>query len=155
MRDRTSAGGATWLPPEGPEALAAWGTDNLQRVVAIDSQSDESSRTIPSTEGQKRLAGVLQDFFGNLGFEAEQDDYANLLVTIPGNVDGAPPLALMVHMDTSEGTQPIEELLVEKLSEGLDLRSRAEVYWEMAEECLREAREELRRGNLKQASEKI
>ena len=49
----------------------------------------------------------------------------------------------------------IEELVVEKLSEELDPRSRAEVYWEMAEEYLREARGELCRGNLKQASEKI
>lgn len=49
----------------------------------------------------------------------------------------------------------LEELLVDRLVEALDPRDRAEAYWAMAEEYLREAREELEKGNLRQASEKI
>ncbi len=49
----------------------------------------------------------------------------------------------------------IVELIIDKLSEEMDPEGRAEAYWEMAEEYLREAGEELYRGDLKQASEKI
>ena len=41
---------------------------------------------------------------------------------------------------------PPEELIVDKLSEGIDPEGRAEVYWEMAEEYLREARRSWRRA---------
>lgn len=92
------------------EELAALGSENLQRVVAIDSHSDERSESIPSTEGQRRLSAYLAQFFHSLGFTTETDAYANLLVDIPGNVEGAPPLALMVHMDTARGTEAVQEL---------------------------------------------
>ncbi len=40
----------------------------------------------------------------------------------------------------------IVELIIDKLSEEVDPEGRAEAYWEMAEEYLREAGEELYRG---------
>ena len=49
----------------------------------------------------------------------------------------------------------VEELIIDKLSEEVDPESRAEAYWEMAEEYLREAEGELRRGDFRQASEKV
>ena len=49
----------------------------------------------------------------------------------------------------------VEELVVDKLLEGVDPDSRAEAYWEMAGEYLVEARRELGRGNYRQASEKL
>ena len=45
------------------EELCQLGTDFLQMVVAIDSQSDEHSTSIPSTEGQRRLSEALARFF--------------------------------------------------------------------------------------------
>jgi tripeptide aminopeptidase len=90
--------------------LSAWGIEHLARVVAIDSQSDENSSSIPSTQGQRILAEDLKEFFGAYGYATEQDDCANLVVSIPATVDGAPPLALMVHIDTAEGTQPLDKL---------------------------------------------
>lgn len=92
------------------DELAALGTDNLQRVIAIDSHSDERSESIPSTEGQRHLSAYLASFFTQLGYRAEQDAYANLLVDVPGTVPGAPALAFMVHMDTSRGTEAVPEL---------------------------------------------
>ncbi len=98
-------------PKQDLETLATWGTEHLEQVIALDSQSDESSHTIPSTEGQRRLSDHLKAFFAGLGYEAEQDDYWNLLVRIPASADrGAPAVAFMVHMDTAHGTQAVPHL---------------------------------------------
>jgi len=44
---------------------------------------------------------------------------------------------------------------VELLSQGLDPRDRAREYVEVAEDLLRQAREELEGGNVRQAAEKV
>ena len=49
----------------------------------------------------------------------------------------------------------LDEYLVELLSQGLDPKSRAVEYVEAAEDLLEEAREELGRGNVRQAAEKL
>lgn len=49
----------------------------------------------------------------------------------------------------------VEELVIDKLLEEVDPENRGEVHWEMAREYLREAREELDRGDYRQANEKI
>ncbi len=91
------------------DELARLGTANLTRVIAIDSQSDERQESIPSSEGQRRLSEDLERFFGELGHRSTRDACANLIVEIPGKRAGA-PLALMVHMDTSRGTQAVPRL---------------------------------------------
>jgi len=49
----------------------------------------------------------------------------------------------------------VDEYLVELLSQDLDPRDRAREYIEAAEELLQEAREELKKGNVRQAAEKL
>lgn len=49
----------------------------------------------------------------------------------------------------------IEEYIIELVSQGLDPRERAAEYIEAAEELVREAREELERGDARQAAEKL
>jgi tripeptide aminopeptidase len=98
-------------------ALARAGAENLARVIAIDSQSDERSETIPSTEGQVRLAEDLERFFGELGFQTERDDHANLIVDVPGTAKGA-KLCFMVHMDTARGTRTVDQLSVTEAWDG-------------------------------------
>ena len=49
----------------------------------------------------------------------------------------------------------VDEYLVELLSQGLDPRDRAVEYVEVAKELLREAEGELRKGNVRQAAEKL
>ena len=107
-------------PAQTLAEIAKRGTAHLERVIAIDSHSDERSETIPSTEGQKRLASVLSDFFTELGFHSTIDENANLIVEIPSNLPAdatgepamAPKLALMVHMDTARGTEAVAKLEV-------------------------------------------
>ena len=86
--------------------LAERSRAHLESIVAIDSQSDENSQTIPSTEGQKRLANFVGAFFERQGARVERDDFANVIATLEGRGVGAnrPPVAMMVHLDTSKGT---------------------------------------------------
>jgi len=85
---------------------------HLEAVVAIDSQSDEASSTIPTTEGQKVLGAYLADFYRGLGATVDRDDAANVIASFPGRGAGAdrPPLALMIHMDTARGTSAVPHL---------------------------------------------
>lgn len=113
------------LPQEPFDTLAAWGTDYLARVIAIDSQSDEESKTIPSSDGQRRLSDFLRGFFEELGFRCDQDAHANLMVSIPSNLGAGrhlPAVALMVHMDTSEGTMAVPALVTTPAWDGSPVR---------------------------------
>ncbi|MFN7965433.1 MAG: hypothetical protein U0V87_07085 [Acidobacteriota bacterium] len=94
------------------EDIAVLSRRHLEAIVAIDSQSDERSHSIPSTEGQKALADWLAGFFDAQGCGTEVDALANVVASIPGRGVGASqaPLALMVHLDTSRGTQAVPAL---------------------------------------------
>jgi len=99
-------------PAQTDQQIANQARNHLEAVVAIDSASDEDSATIPSTVGQATLARWLGSFFEKLGAEVEQDDFANIIATFPGRGAGAaaPPLALMVHLDTAKGTVAVPSL---------------------------------------------
>ena len=94
--------------------IASKSLEHLERIVRIDSASDESSETIPSTPGQARLAADVGAFFGALGASVETDDYANILASFPGRGAGGDraPIALMVHLDTARGTAAVDGLTV-------------------------------------------
>ncbi len=49
----------------------------------------------------------------------------------------------------------VEEYIVELLSQNLDPKSRVREYIQIAEELLEEAREELRKGDVRQSAEKV
>ena len=117
----------TISPRQDIEALAAWGTDNLTRVIAIESQSDETSESIPSSAGQRVLSDFLRGYFRDLGYATEQDAFANLLVTIPSNTESepgraCPAVAFMVHMDTAQGTLAVPALAVTPAWDGSRVR---------------------------------
>ena len=80
--------------------------EHLVRVVAIDSQSDEDSPTVPSTPGQQVLSDEVARYYTELGGTVEQDDVANVIADFPGRGRGAGAtgIALMVHLDTARGT---------------------------------------------------
>ncbi|MFT7583573.1 MAG: tripeptide aminopeptidase, partial [Myxococcota bacterium] len=102
------------LPSVSDADLAKLAFSNLASIVAIDSQSDESSPSIPSTDGQRILADFVGDYFATLGATVERDAFANVIATFEGRGDGigAPPLALMVHLDTARGTEAVDDLKV-------------------------------------------
>lgn len=99
-------------PRTSLETLATWGTADLEAVIAIDSSSDETSTSIPSSEGQRELSRELAARFGRLGLTSSTDAAANLIVRVPPTPgrEGSPAVAFMVHMDTAHGTRPVPHL---------------------------------------------
>ena len=76
--------------------------DRFLRYVRIDTQADETSTSYPSTPGQLDLSRLLRDELLALGYaDARMTEWGIVHATIPGNVPGAPTVALNSHVDTS------------------------------------------------------
>jgi tripeptide aminopeptidase len=61
-------------------------TERFLRYVTIDTQSDPSSPTIPSTEKQKDLGRILVGELLAIGVtDAHLDEYGYIYATIPSN----------------------------------------------------------------------
>lgn len=77
--------------------------DRFLRYVVIDTQSDPSSATQPSTEKQKDLGRLLESELLALGLsDAHLDEHGNVYATIPANVDKlVPAICFCSHMDTA------------------------------------------------------
>ena len=74
------------------------------RYVQIETTSDESSSTCPSTPGQLTLANVLVDEMQALGIaDARVDENGYVYGTIPAKGDHPARVGLIAHMDTSDG----------------------------------------------------
>ncbi|RLT39574.1 MAG: peptidase T [Chloroflexi bacterium] len=79
--------------------------ERLLRYVQIDSQSDESSSTIPSTATQYDLLRPLVDELTAIGAQdVTLTDYATVLATIPATLPdptSVPVIAFLAHVDTA------------------------------------------------------
>ena len=72
-------------------------------LISINTQSDPSAKTYPSTEAQELFAEVMAGKLSILGLtEVEVDQYAYVTATLPANTDeDLPIIGLISHMDTS------------------------------------------------------
>lgn len=79
--------------------------ERLLRYVQIDTQSDESTGTIPSTEKQYDLLRLLVEELKAMGAQdVTLTDYATVLATIPATVpnpENIPTVAFLAHVDTA------------------------------------------------------
>lgn len=76
--------------------------EKLLRYAAIDTKSDDASETVPSSAKQFDLAKVLVEELKALGIEdAHVDENCYIMGMLKGNVEGAPVVGLIAHMDTS------------------------------------------------------
>jgi tripeptide aminopeptidase len=76
--------------------------DRFLRYVKVDTQADEKATTYPSSPGQLELGRMLRDELHAMGYaDARQTEFGIVHATIPGNVPGAPTIALNAHVDTS------------------------------------------------------
>ncbi|MFN7103215.1 MAG: peptidase T [Pseudorhizobium sp.] len=77
--------------------------DRFLRYVVIDTQSDGSSTTQPSTEKQKTLGRVLEQELQALGLsDAHLDEHGNVYATLPANTEKqVPAICFCSHMDTA------------------------------------------------------
>ena len=78
-------------------------TERFLRYVAIDTQSDASSPTYPSTEKQKDLGRLLVSELQAIGIgDAHLDDHGYVYATIPATTaKNVPVICFCSHMDTS------------------------------------------------------
>ena len=88
--------------------------DRLVRYARVDTQSDESSTTTPSTSRQFDLLRMLESELRAMGVQDVRiTDYAAVLATIPATTTGAvPTIAFLAHVDTAPqfnatGVKPI------------------------------------------------
>ncbi|MCX8509919.1 MAG: peptidase T, partial [Rhodobacteraceae bacterium] len=73
----------------------------LVRYAAIDSQSDEDSRTSPSTEVQFGMLRLLESELRDMGAQdVHLTDYGAVLATLPGTAPG-PTIGFLAHVDTA------------------------------------------------------
>jgi tripeptide aminopeptidase len=77
--------------------------DRFLRYVVIDTQSDPSSSTQPTTEKQKGLGRLLVDELQAIGLsDAHLDEHGYVYATVPSNVDKpVPVICFCSHMDTA------------------------------------------------------
>jgi tripeptide aminopeptidase len=73
------------------------------RYAKINSQSDEHSKSCPSTSGQIQLARILVSELQDIGLtDVEMDDNGYIMATLPANVSASVPvIGFIAHMDTS------------------------------------------------------
>jgi tripeptide aminopeptidase len=76
--------------------------DRFLRYVKVETTAVEQTDAYPSSPGQFDLGRILADELRALKVDAvTQDEHGIVMGTIPGNVDHAPTIALLAHMDTS------------------------------------------------------
>lgn len=77
--------------------------ERFMRYAMIDTQSDPTSPSQPSTEKQKDLSRVLVEELKAIGVaDAELDEYGYVYATIPATTNAqAPVLCFCAHVDTS------------------------------------------------------
>lgn len=70
--------------------------------VRFDTQSDETSATIPSTEKQKTLGAHLVEEMQRIGIaDARMDEHGYVYGSIPANCEKKNTIGFIAHMDTS------------------------------------------------------
>ncbi|WP_339727232.1 peptidase T [Maribacter stanieri] len=77
--------------------------DRFISYITIDTQSDSSSETTPSTEKQWNLANKLVDELRAIGLsDVTIDENAYIMATLPSNVEhDVPTIGFISHFDTS------------------------------------------------------
>jgi tripeptide aminopeptidase len=86
-----------------PSAFNHTVTERFLRYVTIDTQSDPSSPTCPSTEKQKQLGRLLAAELRDMGLaDAHLDEHGYVYATIPATTaKKVPVICFCSHMDTS------------------------------------------------------
>lgn len=77
--------------------------DRLVRYCAIDTPSDDTSATVPSSEVQFELLRLLENELNAMGASnVKLTDYGCVIATIPSTIQQkAPVIALLAHVDTT------------------------------------------------------
>ncbi|KAF1677797.1 peptidase T [Bacillus sp. SKDU12] len=77
--------------------------ERFTTYVKVDTQSDESVDTCPSTPGQLTLGNMLVDELKSIGMQdAAIDEYGYVMATLPSNTEkDVPTIGFLAHVDTA------------------------------------------------------
>ena len=77
--------------------------ERFLKYVKYDTQSDDESKSFPSTEKQKILSKDLADELKKIGIaDSHMDEYGYVMGTLPSNTSkNVPPIGFISHVDTS------------------------------------------------------
>lgn len=77
--------------------------DRFFNYVSFDTQAKANVKSVPSTEGQRKLALALQHELQALGFsQVTLSDHSCVMATLPANVSWpVPTIGFIAHLDTS------------------------------------------------------
>lgn len=77
--------------------------DRFFNYVSFDTQAKANVKSVPSTEGQRKLAKALQHELQELGFsQVSLSDHSCVMATLPANVSWpVPTIGFIAHLDTS------------------------------------------------------
>ena len=107
-----------------PENISYTVVERFIKYTAVDTQSDPSSATCPSTEKQKDLAKILVSELLVMGLEdAHVDENGYVYATIPSNTEkNVPVICFCSHMDTSPDCSGANvKALIHKNYQGQDI----------------------------------
>lgn len=78
-------------------------SERLIRYAKMNTQSDETKTTIPTTDGQLQLARVLVKELKEIGMtEVDMDEYGYVMATLPANTTKSiPTIGFLAHVDTA------------------------------------------------------
>jgi tripeptide aminopeptidase len=112
------------MPPATSDlaaALAPGLLDRFVRYARVDTQARRDRTGSPSSPGQLDLGRLLVEELRAAGLaDAAQDENGYVMATLPGNVDGAPVVGLIAHVDTSPDApgNPVEPIVHEAYDGG-------------------------------------
>jgi tripeptide aminopeptidase len=99
--------------------------ERFLRYVIVDTQSDASSSTCPSTLKQKKLGKILVDELLAIGItDTDLDEFGYVYATIPANTSklNVPVVCFCSHMDTSPDCSGLDvKPIIHKNYRGADL----------------------------------
>ena len=98
--------------------------DRFLRYISVDTQSNEESKSQPSTAKQLDLLKMLCEELNKMGVEATLDEFGYVMGSIPGNVD-APAIGFIAHVDTAPDAsgKDVKPQIIDKYDGGaIDLK---------------------------------
>ncbi|WP_058972896.1 peptidase T [Type-D symbiont of Plautia stali] len=118
------------------EPLVSQLTQRFYRYLAVSSQSDAKSTTLPSTPSQHAMAELLAEELRELGLQdVVIDQHATVTAVKPGNRPNAPRIGFITHIDTVDvGLSPdIHPQTLAFKGEDLCLNSQQDIWLRVAE----------------------
>jgi len=105
--------------------------DRFLRYTRINTQSDETSKTFPSTPGQLQLGRLLVSELQDIGLqEVIQDPNGYVMATLPANTNKAVPvIGFIAHLDTSPDfrADKVNAQVVDHVGKGIVLNAKENI----------------------------